>query len=710
MFESHRPDHSILFFHEVTLNKRAVVTGASGHLGFNIAQAALQSGFEVQLLIRRVNTNIQRLVKAGARYHVVDFGNQKTFLGHLQQADVLFHAAAANTTETANPESIIASTADLTEQILNGAVIARVPLIIYTSSVVVLGRSDSPNRSLNERDRTRLLESPYVEGKVKAEQFCERLIAEGLIDLRRLYPSWLVGGGDLRGTPPQKLIRNFLRKGQRFSFAGGISVASIEQVAMAHVAAALQGERNGTYVVAGDNITFDQFYAHLAQLSGRRKPQFHLPKSAMVGAATALDAAFKLLEKRSPIAPAYIKSVVGSYSWYDSSKAVAELEYRILPAEEVLASGVLAERRRAAGTNVLFEKPSAFAVHSDGHYEAPPLLITGVPGWLGNCFVDILLNGDRLGRHYATREVRLLVEPRQRALLDLPQQFQIFTADLTNPGSLGEALKGVSTVIHLAGAIYPQRIGTLYRVNTEGTRHLVDACIEAGVRRFLYMSTDSVCGHGTPRQRIFDENTPDRPYRHYGQSKWQAEQYILENTRAGLLDGTILRGFWFFGPFAPERQERFLAMMRKDRQLVFGSGQNYRSISLTDNTVGAFLAAENARGTIGKSYWIGDERADYTVNDVYRLLCQAAGQTYRPIHTPAFVCSLARFADACLARIGLLHPTVHALGKFDFDIAGQIDAARRDFGYQPVTSLPEFARELAERGALSPIAQPAQAK
>ncbi len=94
----------------------------------------------------------------------------------------------------------------------------------------------------------------------------------------------------------------------------------------------------------------------------------------------------------------------------------------------------------------------------------------------------------------------------------------------------------------------------------DGTRNLVDACIECGVRRFLYMSTDSICGHGTPEKRVFDEHTPANPYRHYGRSKRLAEEYVLEKTRAGQLDGTSLRGFWFFGPYAPARQLNFVQM------------------------------------------------------------------------------------------------------------------------------------------------------
>ena len=680
--------------------KSVVITGASGHLGSHVAWAALEQGLNVNLLTRGSNANIERLRQAGARVQAIDFSDPAQLLSAFEQAEILFHVAGVNTLKTDNPQDVLRSTAGLAESVLHAAVKAQVPQVVYTSSVVVLGRSRDPSQLLDERHRTSSFESPYVQGKAQGESLCEQLIAEHGIDIRRLYPSWLVGPGALHQTPPQRFIGDFLRKGQLFWFDGGVSIADVREVGRAHVAAALHGERNGAYVLGGDNITFHQFFTLLAQLTGRRGPRFKLPKSLMVAGATVLDWALRLVKKRSPIDPAYVRSVVGTYSWYDSSKAIKELNYRIPAATATLAEGILAERKRAAGTDALFEKPRLPIFPGPRSIKTPPLVLTGAPGWLGNRFIDILLNGDRNGRFYPNREVRLLVEPRQAALFDLPDRFRIFPVDLTQPASLGEAVQGASAVFHLAGAVYPNRIRTLYAVNTEGTRKLVDACIEEGVRRFLYMSTDSVCGHGSHTQRVFDEHTADSPYRHYGRSKWLAEQYIRDKTSAGQLDGTILRGFWFFGPFAPARQQNFLAMMRKNRQLVFGSGKNFRSISHTDNTVAAFLAAENAPQTIGKTYWIGDEKADYTVDDVYRILCEASGQTYRPLYIPSLACQVARVVDSAMGRFGLLHPTIHALGKFDFDVAGHIEAAKRDFGYQPLVSLSECAHELVANGKL----------
>jgi hypothetical protein len=79
------------------------------------------------------------------------------------------------------------------------------------------------------------------------------------------------------------------------------------------------------------------------------------------------------------------------------------------------------------------------------------------------------------------------------------------------------------------------------------------------------------------------------------------------------------------------------------------------------------------------------------VDDICRMLCAGCGRPFRPIHVPAIVCGLMRAADSVLGRFGRLHPTIHGIGKFGFDIAGRIDAAERNFGYSPLISFADYA-------------------
>ena len=676
--------------------KTIIITGSSGHIGYHVAKLLLTSGYLVHLLLRQENALTKRLVRRGAFVHLVDLQQAATYRSVLEGADGLFHLAASNTTAQAGANDIRQSTAVLTKTVVGAAVAAQVPTIIYTSSVVVLGRSADPKRLVDEAGRTNTAESPYVAGKTEAEDFCASHNAAGA-DIRILYPSWVVGADDPKCTPPHKLVRDFVAKGQRFYFDGGISIAHVEDVAAAHVTAFERGTPGGRYVLGGANITFREFYALLAKLSQRRAPRVRLGKGTMLALGRVAKSVFGLFGVEAPVDPKYVDAIVGNYSWYDSTKAVKELGYQIRPAEVSLSDAVLAARMRLAGTYQLALKTADadFSASADGELS----LITGVPGWLGNRLVDILVNGDAFGNTYPPRRIRLFVHPASRELLRVPSSFEIVYGDINDKAAVAKAVAGATTVFHFAGAIWPPKTETLYRVNAEGTKTLVEGCVAAGVRRVLFISTDSTCGHGTPEQRVFDEHTPARPYRDYGLSKRQAEMHLLAAAAEGHLDVTILRGFWFFGPYAPARQLGFVRMFSWPRQIVFGNGRNLRSISHVDNVVGAFLKAEKNTATYGQSYWIGDREGGRPVDAIYQTVADTLGRPFRPFHVPVFICRLLNLVDLVLSKLGRIQATIYSAGKFHFDIAGRSDAATRDFGYEPQATLEDAVREMNRMAA-----------
>jgi nucleoside-diphosphate-sugar epimerase len=133
---------------------KVVVTGASGHIGYHVAKALCEAGFAPDVLVRRLNVNVIDLARRGARVHEVDLRDRAKLVTRLDAADCVFHLAAENTTDLQAPERVIASTAGLTTDLLRAGVQGRVRTVVYTSSVVVLGRSPSPQRLLSEKDRT----------------------------------------------------------------------------------------------------------------------------------------------------------------------------------------------------------------------------------------------------------------------------------------------------------------------------------------------------------------------------------------------------------------------------------------------------------------------------------------------------------------------------------------------------------------------------
>lgn len=675
--------------------QKIAISGAGGHIGFNVAKKLLEKKYAVLVLYRTINTNIVELKNWGATLHYCNLLNEETYTENIKDTDVFFHLAAENTTSMQHEDRTIENTNGITKAVLNACLKAGIKKIIYTSSVVVLGRSHNKNSLIDENNVVAQPESPYVKGKLLAEQYVKDFAAQHQLDIRHIYPSWVVGTGDCKLTPPHKVIKDFIEKGQPFYFEGGISIVDVEALADAEIAAMEIGSTNEKYIVAGENITFKEFYTILSEFTQKPKPKIKLPKWFIYLGAKILDSILSILGKSSPVSPQYVQSVVGNYSWYNSQKAQQCLGYKIVPVREILRKAIQEGYKRTTNTINLGKKTNFLPDITEENNEGT-LLVTGVPGWLGNRMIDILINGDRFGNFRTNRKIKILVEPRFKGLLHLPSNYEMVYADITNKNQLHDAVKNVETVFHLAGAIYPKNVEVLYKVNEQGTKNLVDVCIEKNVKRFIYMSTDSTCGHSSKKQPIFDENTIAKPYKHYGKSKLLAETYLLQKSKEGKINATSLRGFWFFGPFMPERNLAFANMFFWPRQIVFGNGKNVRSISHIDNIITAFLMAENNPNTFHNWYWIGNDAPHPTVDEIYQTIAKALGVPYKPLYIPKILCRCFELADTILNQFNYIHATLQSAGKFDYNIAGNIDKAKKDFGYQPRITLEDTAKELQQ--------------
>lgn len=668
------------------------VTGASGFIGGHVAQLLIDQGHKVILLVRSDSGQIKNLAAQGAFLHYCDLNVPQTFATALEGVECLFHLAAQNTTDAQERQQVLSSTFGLTRSVLSTAHAAGVPKVIYTSSSVVLGRSRSPFHLRNENDRVQKPESPYVEGKLLAETWAQEFATKQQWDVRHMYPSWVVGPGDPGTTPPHKFIKDFVVKGQPFYFGGGVSIASVVEVAKAHVNACFFGQPNGKYVLGGTNVTFQQLYASLASLYGKSTPKICCPKPVIYLAACLSRI---MLGAASPVSPAYVNSVVNTFSWYSSSIAQNDLNYKILSLNEILLSVKPDLLQRLNGTYFLQLPALPLAPNQLDSLQQKPLLITGFPGWLGNRFVELLAKQFAEDPDSA-RKVHLLVQPsHKQSLPSLPANFKIFIGDISNPESLAQALDGIETIYHLAGVIYPHDLSLFEKINAQGTSNLADAAVRAGVRRFLFMSTDSTVGFSRDG-KLFDHSTPDSPYKAYGKSKWKAEQYLRTLHAEGRLDLTIIRGFWFFGPHAPARNQGFVKMFEWPLQIMFGNGKNLRSISHLDDIIQAFTKAEHKSATYGQTYWLPSLGKAQSTLQIYRMISEGLGRKLNLIYLPNFACECFALLDAILTRLGIMNQTIHAIGKFHKSIAGTADAARHDFGFEQLVGETQIQMEIKE--------------
>lgn len=173
-------------------------------------------------------------------------------------------------------------------------------------------------------------------------------------------------------------------------------------------------------------------------------------------------------------------------------------------------------------------------------------LVTGATGMLGGELVDVLL-----AQGHA---VRALTRPSSNTTALQTKPVDIVAADATDKHALATAVAGVDTVFHIAAyltadAPFGADLGTAesdwpryQAVNVTWTANLADAARAAGVKRFVYTSSNAVYSLAAPVPT--PEDAPLAPQSLYGRSKLMAETLLRERD----LPVTIIRPCVIYGP------------------------------------------------------------------------------------------------------------------------------------------------------------------
>ena len=315
-------------------------------------------------------------------------------------------------------------------------------------------------------------------------------------------------------------------------------------------------------------------------------------------------------------------------------------------------------------------------------------VVTGASGWLGRALVHRLLADD------ARPRLRLLVRTTAEAhALDALGNVEVVIGDIAKPDTMTRLLHDTgddADLIHTAGIIHPTTTRQFFEINTNGTRHVVEAALDHGVRRLVHVSSNSPFGTNPHNGDTFRANEPYHPYYGYGQSKMQGELAVFEAMDRGL-EATIVRPPWFYGPFQPPRQTTFFRLVRAGKFPVVGDGEQRRSMVYVDNLVDGVFAAELTSASAGKGYWVADERP-YTVTEIVETVGRALrdeGFTVKDgaMRLPAIAGRVAERSDRLVQRVGLYQQQLHVLGEMDKTIACDISATRTELGYEPRVEL-----------------------
>jgi nucleoside-diphosphate-sugar epimerase len=188
-----------------------------------------------------------------------------------------------------------------------------------------------------------------------------------------------------------------------------------------------------------------------------------------------------------------------------------------------------------------------------------------------------------------------------------------FVGDLADKSALTAACKGVDTIFHCAGhahafsSLTGDDAAIHWHVNFEGTRNLVEAAGQSGVRRFVFLS--SVKAMAEPGRCCADENFPGQPETAYGQAKRAAEAAVLEAGRRYGMHVVNLRLAMVYGSGGRGNLERMGRLVRRGLFPPLPETGNRRSLVHVDDVVAAMrLVADDDRAS-GCTYIVASSEA-----------------------------------------------------------------------------------------------------
>jgi dihydroflavonol-4-reductase len=230
----------------------------------------------------------------------------------------------------------------------------------------------------------------------------------------------------------------------------------------------------------------------------------------------------------------------------------------------------------------------------------PDVFVTGATGFVGANLVPLL--------HSAGHRVRCLVRPGSdvRNLKGVP--FERVTGSLQDKDLLKDALRNVDIVVHLAALVSFRKPDTahMWNVNVLGTEQLARLAREAGVGRFLHMSSVAAVG-ATTRPQVLNENSPYQIQRYrlpYCDTKRQAEEIVLNQVARGL-DAVIVNPVSMFGPGDRRKAQNSLLDAAAADRIPFSPPGGVGVADVRDVARGVMAALE--RGRTGERYILGGQ-------------------------------------------------------------------------------------------------------
>jgi nucleoside-diphosphate-sugar epimerase/predicted dehydrogenase len=321
---------------------------------------------------------------------------------------------------------------------------------------------------------------------------------------------------------------------------------------------------------------------------------------------------------------------------------------------------------------------------------AGKVLVTGATGFLGHRLVNALARSGV--------QVRAFVRDLSQVSPELEQHVELVCGDLRDPSSMANAMQGINVVFHCA-AVTANNVAwkNHYETNVQGTASVLQAALEARVKRVVYASSVIVYGIEQRRLPVREDDlyalNSDK-WAYYLRSKLEADKLALAYWKEHKLPVSVLRLGILYGPGGNRAVGRGLLQLGPLRFLV-GTGNNRLPFTYVDNAVNCMLLAAVCPEAVGQAYNVVDE-PQVRLRDIAYASSRLAGERLVLLPIPPKLLYLAaNYLESRSDRANSEVPpklTNYVLHSACRNITYDSHKAREQLGWQPEVTLEEGLR------------------
>lgn len=256
------------------------------------------------------------------------------------------------------------------------------------------------------------------------------------------------------------------------------------------------------------------------------------------------------------------------------------------------------------------------------------VLVTGANGFVGKAVCEHLLG--------------LGMDVRGAVRGNLLAPYHVKAPSLMANASWSAQLQNVAVIVHCAARVHVMSdtatdpLAAFRAVNTEGTLNLAKQAANAGVKRFIFISSIKVNGEHTEPGKPFDESVQSPPQDPYGRSKYDAEQGLMVLAAETGMEVTIIRPPLIYGNGVKANFASMMKWVRKGVPLPFAHLNNARSLLALPNLCDFIARVLQHPASANQVFLVADPVA-LSTSQLLTAIAHAQGVSTRLFYIPPWL-------------------------------------------------------------------------